>query len=181
MTELLALPPTPEAIAAMAALTGSQIAPIVLGTLRGPEGHLGPEGAGAILMLQATFSTQEGSESFWKAQIPLMELLNTAPGFMRGYGLGDGPNSTLLVLWRTAEDARAFAARPEHRQAIRDLYHQRWQYSHFVAIWEKPSTNDRVIFCPNCGAVTSASQQRCNGCDRELSDSYAEANGKEGR
>jgi hypothetical protein len=30
-----------------------------------PEGHLGPEAAGAILMLQATFATQEGAESFW--------------------------------------------------------------------------------------------------------------------
>ena len=83
MTQLLALPPTPEAIAAMAALPGSQIAPIVLGTLWGPEGHLGPEAAGAILMLQATFTDPEGAAAFWKALVPLLELLESAPGFIR--------------------------------------------------------------------------------------------------
>ncbi len=52
----------------------------------------------------------------------------TAPGFMRGYSFGDGPNNTLLVFWRTVDDAKAFADRPEHRRAIRHLYEQRWQY-----------------------------------------------------
>lgn len=172
MTQLLALPPTPEAIAAMAALPGSQINPIVMGTMRGPEGHLGPEAAGAILILQATFTTEDSSASFWKAQILLMELLNTAPGFIRSYGFGDGPNNTLVVFWRTVDDAKAFAARPEHRQAMRDLYEQRWQYSHFAAIWEMASNHDRVIFCPDCRAVTSASERRCKGCDAELFDIY---------
>jgi hypothetical protein len=170
--ELLALPPTSDAIASMAALPGSQITPIVLGTMRGPDGHLGPESAGAILMLQATFRTTEGSECFWRVQTPLMELLNTAPGFMRSYGFGDGPNNTLLVFWRTVGDAKAFAARPEHRQAMRDLYEQRWQYSHFAAIWEMTSNNDRVIFCPECSSVTSASKQHCDGCGGELLNIY---------
>jgi len=44
---------------------------------------------------RSIFTTQEGSESFWEAQISLMELLNTAPGFMRSHGFGDGPNNTL--------------------------------------------------------------------------------------
>jgi hypothetical protein len=44
----------------MAAIPRSQIAPIVLGTQQGPAGHLGPEHAGAILMLQATFTDQDG-------------------------------------------------------------------------------------------------------------------------
>jgi hypothetical protein len=60
MTELLTLPPPPAAMAAMAAIPRSQIAPIVLGTQQGPAGHLGPEHAGAILMLQATFTDQDG-------------------------------------------------------------------------------------------------------------------------
>jgi hypothetical protein len=159
----------------MSALPGSQITPIVLGTMRGPAGNLGPEAAGAILMLQATFTTQEGSGSFWRAQVPLMELLNTAPGFMRSYGFGDGPNNTLLVFWRTVDDAKAFAAGPEHGQVMRELYEQRWQYSHFAAIWEMTSNNDRVIFCPDCTAVTSASAQHCKGCGLELFDLYRES------
>lgn len=172
MTELLALPPTPEAIASLSQLPGSQISTIMLGTLRGPEGHLGPEAAGAILMLQATFTTQAGSEGFWTAQAALMELLNTAPGFMRSYGFGDGPNNTLLVFWHTLGDAKAFAARPEHRRVMRDLFEQRWQYSHFAGIWEMAGRHDRVIFCPDCNAVTPVREERCQGCGAELFDVY---------
>jgi heme-degrading monooxygenase HmoA len=169
MVELLDLP-APEAIAAVSALPGSQAVPTVMGIMRGPEGHRGPEGAGAIFMLQATFVTEEGVEAFWKAQVPLMGLLNTAPGFIRSYGFGDGPTGTLLVLWRSADDAKAFSTRPEHRQAVRDLYKGRWEYSHFAAIWEMTSNHDRVIFCPDCPAVTSASEQHCKGCGKELFD-----------
>jgi len=172
MTELLTLPPPPEAIAAMAAIPRSQITPTVLGTQQGPDGQLGPEAAGAILMLQATFADPEGSAVFWKALVPLFELLESAPGFIRRYGFGDGPHNTLIAFWRTADDARAFAARPEHRAAVRDLYQQRWQYSHFAAIWEMTASHDRVIFCPGCQAATPASQQRCSGCGAELFDAY---------
>jgi hypothetical protein len=44
------------------------------------------------------------------------------------------PHNTLIAFWRTADDTRAFAARPEHRAAARDLYQQRSQYSHFAAV-----------------------------------------------
>jgi heme-degrading monooxygenase HmoA len=101
-----------------------------------------------------------------------MELLNSATGFIRSYGFGDGPHSTLLVFWRTVDDARDFARRPEHRRAMRDLYEQRWQYSHFAAIWEMASNNDRVIFCPDCGTDTSARKQICDGCNAKLRDFY---------
>jgi heme-degrading monooxygenase HmoA len=170
--ELLTLPPTAEAIASMSVLPRSHISPVMLGTVQGPCGDLGPEAAGAILMLQATFTTQDGHEAFWRAQAPLMELLSTAAGFMRSYGFGDGPSSTLLVFWRTVDDAKAFAASHEHRQAMRDLYTHRWQYSHFAAIWEMASNHDRIIFCPDCAGVTSASAQHCAGCGAELFDVY---------
>jgi hypothetical protein len=172
VTAPLTLPPPPEAMAAMAAIPRSQMAPIMLGTQQGPAGHLGPEKAGAILMLQATFTDPEGSAAFWKALVPLLALLESAPGFIRRYGFADGPHHTLIAFWRAAQDARAFAGRPEHRAAVRDLYQQRWQYSHFAAIWEMTSNHDRVIFCPRCQAVTPAAQQRCSGCDAELSDIY---------
>ena len=172
VTELLTLPPPAEAMAAMAAIPRSQVTPAVLGTQQGPDGHLGPEKAGAILMLQATFTDPEGSAAFWKALVPLFELLESAPGFIRRYGFADGPHNTLIALWRTADHARAFAARPEHRAAVRSLYRQRWQYSHFAAIWEVTSNHDRLIFCPRCRAVTPVGDRRCSGCDAELPDVY---------
>ncbi len=133
MAELLTLPPPPEAIAAMVAIPHTQIAPTILATQQGPNGDLGPEAAGAILILQATFAKPEGAQRFWAAAVPLMELLAAAPGFIRRYSFPDGPSITLIALWRTAADAKAFAATPQHRAAVRDLYRQRWQYSHFSA------------------------------------------------
>lgn len=173
MDELLTLPPPAEAIMAMVALPGVQITPTILATQRGPEGHLGPEAAGAILMLQATFADPDGAARFWAAAVPLMELLEAAPGFVRRYSFPDGPSITLLAFWRTAADAKAFAATPQHRAVVRDLYEQRWQYSHFSAIWEMTSNHGRVIFCTGCDAVTPATEHRCSGCGAELVDIYA--------
>jgi heme-degrading monooxygenase HmoA len=172
VTQLLTTPPPAEAIAAMAAIARTQNTLTVLGTQQGPDGHLGPEAAGAILMLQASFTDSDRFAAFWATLIPLLELLESAPGFIRRYGFADGPHHTLIAFWRTADDARAFAARPEHRAAVRDLYQQRWQYSHFAGIWEMTSSHGRVIFCPFCQAVTPAAEQRCSGCGVEQSGAY---------
>ena len=172
MTELLTAPPPPEAIAAMVAIPGTAIAPSILATQQGPEGGLGPEAAGAILVLQATFADAEGAASFWEAAVPLMELLASAPGFIRRYSFPDGPTVTLIAMWRTAADARAFAATPEHRDTVRALYEHRWQHSHFSAIWEMTSNHGRMIFCAECDGVTPAAEGVCNGCGAALLDVY---------
>jgi len=172
MTELLTSPPTPEAIMAMIGIPKTSIAPTILATQQGPDGALGPESAGAILILQATFSEAAGAEKFWVAAVPLMELLAVAPGFIRRYGFPDGPSITLIALWRTAADAKAFAQSPEHRSAVRDLYQQRWQYSHFSAVWEMATNHGRVIFCDQCDGITAASEKVCSGCGVELVDVY---------
>ena len=170
MPELLTLPPPPEAIARMAAIPQLQISPSILVTQQGPAGELGPECAGAILVLQATFADAAGAENFWDAAVPLMELLETAPGFIRRYSFPDGPTITLIAFWQSVADAKAFGASPEHRAAVRELYRQRWQYSHFSAIWEVVSNHDRIIFCDRCDATTPASAGVCNGCGVELVD-----------
>jgi heme-degrading monooxygenase HmoA len=164
MTELLTSPPPLDAIVAMSAIPGVEIASSVLATQRGPCAELGPEAAGAILILQATFADPDGAERFWAAAVPLMELLASAPGFIRRYSFPDGPTMTLIALWRTADEAKAFASGPEHRAAVRELYRHRWQYSHFSALWEMTSNHGRLIFCPDCDAITSASDQVCSGC-----------------
>ncbi len=172
MPELLTLPPPPEAISAMVAIPHTQIAPTILATQQGPCGELGPESAGAILILQATFAHREGAQSFWAAAVPLMEMLASAPGFIRRYSFPDGPTITLIALWRTAADAQAFAATPQHRAAVHALYKHRWQYSHFSAVWEMTSNHGRVIFCDGCDGITAASERVCNGCGAPLLDVY---------
>lgn len=173
MTDLLTQPPPAEAIAAMAAIPGMAITPTILATQRGPEGHRGPEEAGAILVLQATFADPAGAAAFWTAAVPMMAMLETAPGFLRRYSFPDGPSITLIAFWRSAEYARAFAATAEHRVAVRQLYEQRWQYSHFSAIWELTRNHGRMVFCTECDAVTPAANRHCHGCGIALVDVYA--------
>lgn len=170
MTELLTLPPPSEAIAGMLAIPAVEISPTILSTQQGPDGELGPEAAGAILILQATFADPERAERFWAAAVPLMELLASAPGFIRRYSFPDGPSLTLIALWRTANDAASFAASPEHRAAVRDLYDHRWQYSHFSALWEMTSNHGRHVFCTDCDGVTAVTEGECRGCGTPLID-----------
>jgi heme-degrading monooxygenase HmoA len=175
MTELLTQPPPLEAIAAMSTMPHIQIAPSVLVTQQGPEGDLGPEAAGAILILQATFAKREGAEQFWAAAVPLMEMLAAAPGFIRRFSFPDGPSITLIALWRTVDDAKAFASTPRHRAAVRDLYRERWQYSHFSAIWEMASNHGRMIFCDHCDRIAPASEGVCPGCGTPFVDVHHRA------
>jgi heme-degrading monooxygenase HmoA len=147
----------------------------VLATQEGPDRHLGPEAAGAVLILQATFVDEERAAQFWQAAAGLMELLATAPGFIRRFNFTDGPHYTLFALWRTVADAHAFFHRDEHQAAMQELFRQRWQYSHFAGLWQTTTPRQRVIFCQQCDGVTPAAQGACAGCGTELLDSFAVA------
>jgi heme-degrading monooxygenase HmoA len=161
-----------SAIAKMTAIEGVRIVPTVLATQQGPDRHLGPEGAAAVLILQATFVDERRAGEFWQAAAGLMERLAKTPGFIRRYNFTDGPHYTLIALWRTVEAAQAFFASDEHQAAMRDLYRHRWQYSHFAGLWEMTAPRQRVIFCQQCEAVTPAAERRCAGCGTELFDPF---------
>jgi heme-degrading monooxygenase HmoA len=172
MIQVLKQPPPTDATARMAAIKGVRISPTVLATQQGPEGHLGPEAAAALLMLQATFVEEQGAAEFWMRAAGLMELLATAPGFIRRFSFGEGVNSTLIALWRTAADARAFFSTDEHQAVMRDLFRHRWQYSHFAGLFEMTAPRHRVIFCQHCDGVTPVEQRVCCDCGRELFDPF---------
>lgn len=170
--ELLTAPPPPAAIARMTAIEGVRVVPTVLATQLGPERHLGPEAAGAVLILQATFVDDQRAAEFWLTAAGLMERLAEAPGFIRRFNFTDGPHYTLIALWRSTADAHAFFASDEHQAAMRNLYRGRWQYSHFAGLWETTAPRQRVIFCQQCDAVTSATEPCCSGCGTELFDPF---------
>jgi hypothetical protein len=176
MTQLQTLPPPATAIEAMSSIPGLAISPSILVAQQGPDTALGPEGAGAVLMLQATFASAEGAEGFWQAAVPLMALLADAPGMIRRYSFPDGPNITLLALWRSIDDAKAFAATPQHRAAVRGLRRLRWQYTHFSALWELHHSAGRQFFCDACDEVTGGPATTCAGCGAALTDTYAPRN-----
>jgi heme-degrading monooxygenase HmoA len=173
VVELLTQPPPMEAIAKMTAIEGVRIAPTVLATQQGPDGNLGPEAAGAVLILQATFADEERAAAFWMTAAGLMERLATAPGFIRRFNFTDGPHYTLFALWRTAADAQAFFSSDDHQAAMRELFRHRWQYSHFAGLWEMTTPRQRVIFCQQCDGVTPATDLMCAGCGTELFDPFA--------
>lgn len=173
MVELLTQPPPMEAIARMTAVDGFNVAPTALATQQGPDGHLGPEAAGAVLILQATFVDEERAAEFWLTAAGLTERLATAPGFIRRFNFADGPHYTLIALWRTVADAHAFFASDHHQTAMRNLFRYRWQYSHFAALWEMTTPRQRVIFCQRCDGVTPATEGSCAGCGTELFDPFA--------
>lgn len=170
--ELLTQPPAPDAVARMAAIEGVRFTPTVLGTQVGPDRHVGPEAAGALLVLQAAFTDEHGTGPFWSAAATVMEHLVTAPGFIRRYTFVDGPHYTLLAFWRSRADADAFFASEAHQAAIRGLYEGRWQYTHFAGLWEVTVPRQRVVFCPRCDAVTPVGDRVCSGCGAELFDPY---------
>jgi heme-degrading monooxygenase HmoA len=170
--ELLTQPPPVEAIARMAAVEGVRIFPTVLATQQGPDRHLGPEAAGALLVLQATFVDEQRAAEFWQTAAGLIERLAGAPGFIRRLNFTDGPHYTLIAFWRSVEDAHAFFSCDEHQAAMRNLYRGRWQYSHFAGLWEMNRPRQRVIFCQRCDGVTPAAEATCSGCGTELFDPY---------
>lgn len=170
--ELLTSPPPMDAIARMTAIDGVRVVPTILATQQGPESHLGPEAAGAILLLQATFVDEAKAAAFWQAAAALMEKLATTPGFIRRFNFTDGPHYTLIALWRTKADADAFFGSDEHRAAMQDLFRDRWQHSHFAAVWELAAPRDRVIFCRECDGVTPAAEGVCRGCGATLFDPF---------
>ena len=173
MIELLSQPPPADAIARMAAIDGVRMTPGVLASQSGPDGHLGPDAAGALLVLQATFVDDCGFAEFWRAAAAMMELLATAPGFIRRYSFADGPLYHLIAFWRTTADAHAFFARAEHQTAMRELFSQRWQYSHFAGLWEMTTPRARYIFCQHCDGVTPVTERVCSSCGAELFDPFA--------
>ena len=176
MIELLTQPPPAEVIARMVAIDGRpRRRPPCWRTQQGPDGHLGPEGAGALLLLQATFVDAQRAAEFWQTVADLTERLAAAPGFIRRFNFLDGPHYTLIAMWRTPADAHAFFASAEHQAAMRALYRGRWQYSHFAGLWEVANPRQRVIFCQQCDGVTSVTERHCSGCGVELVDPYASA------
>ena len=172
MSLIRQIPPSDDVKALVAAIPGVRFNPGVVVAQEGPDRHLGPEAAGAILVLHMTLSDEAAADRFWRTTTAVKQTLPTAAGFIRLFSFFDGPSGYLVAFWRTAEDARAFAAAPAHRDAMSALDRERFEYSHFVGLWTAQSTHRRNLYCPRCEAVTAAPATHCQGCGEALDDAF---------
>ena len=171
--ELRSFPPGEEVRQALAAIPGVRFTPGSVTGQEGPEGRLGPEAAGAVLILHFTASDAEAMVRFWAVNLPIIERLADAPGFIRRMSLTDGLSVYLIAFWRSVEDARAFTKLAEHRAAVQALYRDRILFSHFVGLWRSESLHPRHVFCPTCAQPAQAPVGRCPSCGQELPDVFA--------
>ena len=170
--QLITAPPPAPATAAMRKIEGLRITPAMLNTQSGPDRHLGPESAGAILLLQGTFVDEACFNEFWTTVAEVMALLAKAPGFIRRYNFADGPHYTLIALWRTLADAHAFFASDAHQAAMRRTFERRWNYTHFAGLWQVAVPRQRLFFCQTCDGITPSTEGCCKGCGSALFDPF---------
>lgn len=178
---LITAPPPAEAIGAMKEIDGLRIIPAMLNVQSGPAGHLGPEAAGAVLILQGTFVDERRFAEFWTTVAEMMALLATAPGFIRRYNFADGPHYTLIALWRSVADAHAFFACDQHQAAMRRTFERRWNYTHFAGLWQVVEPRRRLFFCQLCDGITPSTEPCCPECGTPLPDPYGGTGSRRGR
>ncbi|HLZ47581.1 MAG TPA: hypothetical protein VKR80_02900 [Candidatus Limnocylindria bacterium] len=169
MAELAQYQPEGETAERMGRLKGVRFTPgMVFSVEKEP---VGPEAAGAVLVLQGTLADPGKAQQFWARAATTLEAALEAKGFIRLIGFGDGPDNYALAFWRTIEDAEAYAKQLPHRDAVKELHATGNQYSHFASLFEAPRQRKRHIFCDQCG-VQNDVQERCAQCGNPLVDSF---------
>lgn len=164
--------PEGEVAARLGALKGVRFTPGMVFSVQ--KEAVGPEAAGAVLLLQNTLADPDKAQQFWSRAATTMEAALDAPGFIRLIGFGDGPENYALAFWRTVEDAERYAKGLVHREAVKELYATGNQYSHFAGLFAAPRERKRHIFCERCG-VQNDLRDRCAQCGNPLVDSFGHA------
>ena len=175
MAEVRLIPPSDEIKGLVGAIPGVRFTPGVVVGQDGPECRVGPEGAGAILVLHTTAADDDAAERFWRTTTAVKQQLPGAAGFIRLFSLFDGLSGYLVAFWRTVEDAQAFAAGHHHRAAVAALRRERFEYSHFVGLWKAHAIHPRTIYCELCGTATPVPTDACSSCANPLHDVFGES------
>lgn len=138
----------------------------------GPEGNLGPEGAGAVLVLHMTMVDEERTQRFWHQVARTSKAASESPGFIRMIACFDGAANWALGFWRTVEDAQTFAKRRSHLDAVKDMHEAGFEYTHFAGIFQPVEARPRHAYCDACGAEPALPAEQCAECGRGLADVF---------
>ena len=177
MAQVRSIPPSDDVKAMVGAIPGVRFTPGVVVGQEGPEGHLGPEAAGAVLILHVTLADESAADRFWHTTTSVKQSLPEAPGFIRLFSLFEGVNGYLVAFWRTAADAHSFAKSQRHQEAMDSFDHDHFQYSHFVGLFTADRTHHRTVYCEACGSATLMPAAVCTGCGNALHDVFADGDG----
>lgn len=169
---LQAFPPNAANEALFAEIPGLRQTPIPVVGFDGPDGHLGPEAAGATLVLHMTMVNEERTQHFWHQVALTCKAASQSPGFIRMVAFFDGMANWAIGFWRTVEDARSFARGRAHLDAIGDMRRRQFEYSHYAGLWQPVQVRSREAYCEQCGAETLMPAAACQGCGLELTDVF---------
>ncbi len=172
MATLGIYPPSEQAQATLAAIDGIRFTEGEVFGVDGPDGDLGPEEAGCVMVLHATMADGEKAERFWDLFADVMHVGAEAPGLMRFIGFDDGLSGYAIAWWRTEEDARAFARGQAHRQAAKEHYRTSLLYTHYVGLFAPATAGHRELFCDQCGSRTRLPTEVCSSCGTEIVDVF---------
>ena len=90
MATLQVFPPSAENEALFAEIPGLRRTQVPVVAFDGPDGHLGPEAAGAVLVLHMTMVDEALSQAFWRQVALTCKEASKTPGFIRLIAFFDG-------------------------------------------------------------------------------------------
>jgi heme-degrading monooxygenase HmoA len=170
---LQVFPPNADNEALFAQIPGLRQTPIPVIGFDGPDGELGPEAAGAVVVLHMTMVDEQRTQHFWRQVALTCKAASETPGFIRMIAFFDGCANWALGFWRTVEDAKTYATGRAHREAIADMKTHQFEYSHFAGLFQAVLPRTREMWCDQCGTEVLMPADTCPACGNELVDVFA--------
>ncbi|MBV9485938.1 MAG: hypothetical protein JO246_07755 [Frankiaceae bacterium] len=172
MADAAAFAPDQDTIAyGMEVLPQRLMTPGMVGTLIGP-GNAGPEMAGALSLVYASFADAERAQHGFRAFTDAQRSMLDAPGFLRWITFADGPHGFGLGWWRSADDAIAWSRGEAHRRYVADQRATGFELSQYAGIFTTHTVGARRYYCPRCGESSVADVSACP-CGESLDDGFA--------
>lgn len=164
-------PPGPENQMAFGSIPGVRFTEGVVFSVEGDD-PVGPEAAGAVLVLQGYLDGDEKAQQFWARGASTLRAARESPGFIRFIAFADGLSNYALGFWRSHEDAMAFRNSQVHTEAMRELDATGNQYGHFAGLFRTDRARDRHVYCDRCRTRNVMPAERCSSCGNELVDLF---------
>lgn len=169
-------PPDEETLAILADVPHRRERPQVVTIMEAPTAG-GPEQAGALSLVYATFSDSGRAQQGYRRFAEMQHHLITAPGFLRWITLVDGVHGYALGMWRRPQDVAAFARSGVHRRMVHDQLTDPFEHSQFAGVWTAQTPGRRTLTCERCHQPTTAPAEGCARCGAPLHDPFGTLGG----